>query len=212
MPKPVVVRVANCKSVSARPIVARAIYVRALTHAGPYGKPHVVLANECADFDAELLAERHGYDAAQYTRNTATAGSVVAWDENHARELERPRLLLGSPEGEGIQARHIVQVKLDVNGHRNYFSSGHAPPDRAPIGQATFLDRIRRHRGILGADFNQRRDEMSGRYRRTYHGVELLGILVPRTIPTRPIRAIDIGSDHPAVDIVLWADTNKRRK
>lgn len=212
MGSPVVVRVANCQSVSAAPSKARAIFIRALTLPGPYGRPHVVLACECADFQAELIAERNGYDAAQFTTTNATAGSVVAWDTDHARPLGRPRLILGSAAGEGIQARHIVQARLEVNGHRQAFGAGHAPPDRAPIGQASFLNALRRHQGILGADFNQRRGEIAGNYLRDYHGVELLGALVPRNIPTRPMRPFDIGSDHPAGDLVLWADDRTKRR
>jgi hypothetical protein len=201
---PVVVRVANCKSVSARPSVSRAILVRALTIPGHYGRPHVVLGCEGSDFDAELVAERNGFDAAQFTTSAATAGSFVAWDTDHAHAIGKPRLLFGSAAGEGIQQRDLVQQHLVVNGHRAAFSAGHAPPDRAPRGQASFLDRIRRYQGVLGADFNERHDELEGRFQRRHHGVELLGILTPRRIPYKPIRPLDIGSDHDAGDLLLW--------
>lgn len=202
---PVVLRVANFQSVSARPEKSRAIFAEALTKPGRFGVPHVVLGCEGADFKAEGLAELHGFDAAQFTTNSATAGSVVAWDERHGAALTEPELVPGSAAGEGIQARSLVRVKLRVNGHASWFAAGHAPPDRAQHGQDSWYARIKRYRGILGGDFNNRPGEVQPRFRRTYLGVELIGALVPRRIATSLPRAVDIGSDHPAVDIRLWA-------
>lgn len=206
MKRPVVVRVANCASVSTGPRKAAAIFRAALTRPGRFGLPDVVLACEAADFDATLEAEKClGWEAAQFTENSADAGSAVAWNPTVATLLGSPHLLPGTPAGEGIKARSLVRVKLDVNGHRAPFVAGHAPPDRAPVGQQTFLDQLRLVRGVIGLDSNRRPGEIEEMgYLREYLGIELLGLFVPTWIPTSLPRPVDIDSDHPAVDVRLW--------
>jgi hypothetical protein len=204
----VLVRVANFQSVSAGPLKSRGIFVESLTKWGEWGTPDVVLGCEAADFRAEMLAENNGYEAAQFTESSATAGSVVAWSAKH-RALSEPRLIPGTPAGEGIQARSLVQVKLAIRGHRTYYAAGHTPPDRAANGQDTYLDRIRKVRGVVGLDSNNWPGEIEARgYLRNYYGVALLGAFVPKRIPTSLPRAIDIGSDHKAVDLLLWPTVN----
>lgn len=212
MSHPVPVRVANCASVSTGPRRAANVFRSALTRPGPFGFPRVVLACEASDFDATLEAEKMGWDAAQFTENSADAGSAVAWDPRYAALIGSPRLLPGTPAGEGIRARSLVQVKLDVSGHRARFAAGHAPPDRAPRGQQAYLDQIRAYRGVIGLDSNRWPGEVTaGGYHRTYLGVALLGMFVPGWIPTSDAARVDLVQgetydDHPAVDVLLWSD------
>lgn len=210
MPKrPVVARVANCASVSTGPRKAAAIFRSSLTRPGRFGLPDVVLACEAADFDATLEAEKCAWEAVQFTESSATAGSAVAWNPEVAWPLGSAELLPGTPAGEGIRARSLVWQRLNVHGHRAPFVAGHAPPDRAPKNQQSFLDRLRLYRGVIGLDSNRRPREIEQMgYHREYLGVELLGVFVPRWIPTSRPRAVDVGSDHPAVDVRLWVDAS----
>ena len=213
--RPVVVRVANCASVSTGPRRAAGVFRAALTRPGRLGFPRIVLACEAADFDATLEAEKVGWEAAQFTENAADAGSAVAWNPEHAALIGSPRLLPGTPAGEGIRARSLVQVKLEVSGHRQRFSAGHAPPDRAPHGQQAYLDQLRAYRGVIGLDSNRWPGEVSaGGYHRNYLGVSLLGMFVPSWIPTSEPKRVDLVQgetydDHPAVDVMLWADNRR---
>lgn len=210
---PVAVRVANCASVSTGPRRAAEVFRAALTRPGRFDFPRVVLACEAADFDATLEAEKMDWEAAQFTENSADAGSAVAWNPQHAALIGSPRLLPGTPAGEGIKARSLVQVKLDVSGHRMRFAAGHAPPDRAAKGQQAFLDKLRAYRGVIGLDSNRWPGEVqAGGYHRNYLGVALLGMFVPGWIPTSEEAArVDLVQgetydDHPAVDVLLWTD------
>lgn len=209
---PVLVRVANCASVSTGPRRAAKVFRAALTRPGKLGFPRVVLACEAADFDATLEAEKMGWEAAQFTENAADAGSAVAWNPKYATLIGSPRLLPGTPAGEGIKARSLVQVKLEVSGHTQRFAAGHAPPDRAPKGQQAFLDNLRRIRGVIGLDSNRWPGEIeAGGYHRNYLGVALLGMFVPGWIPTTEAARVDLVQgetydDHPAVDVLLWSD------
>lgn len=211
MKAPVVVRVANCRSVSTTPDKARAIFTKSLTKRGDYGVPQVVLASECSDFDAEIVAEFAGWEAAQFGEpKSARRGSALAWRD--ARLSGKARLVVGSLAGEGIRERSAVTARLKVNGHSAEFTAGHAPPDRASDRQRQWLEEARRWQGILGADFNQRPDELERRFLRQVRGVrgDVLALLVPRHIPCSPARPVDIGSDHPAVDVVLWPDRKEK--
>ena len=211
---PVVVRVANCASVSMPLDHSRGNYVNALTKRGPYGLPHVVLAMECSDFDAELVAEFHQWEAVQYgATGSPQSGSVVAYDPERVA-LRVRRLVETSPAGDGVRARYTVRTRLDVNGHREWFNAGHAPPDRSQGPQAAWYRRAHQVSGILGADFNDRPDFMAPRFGRTYVGArgDVLGLLVPTRIPASTPKRVDIGSDHVAVDVVLWPDQPTQRK
>ncbi len=207
-PAPVVVRVANCQSVSAGPRKAAGIYRTALTKVGRFGVPHVVLACECSDFDAELIRV-DGWSSIQYVHNTAAAGSAIAW--RNGEQVGDARLVVGSEAGEGIRTRYVAQATLRINGHKATFNAGHAPPDRAPNGQRQWLDNAGRLPGVVGADFNTWPKTLDRRFNRKVRGVEVLSLLIPNDIPCSRAKPVDIGGDHPAVDVVLWP-TVKRRK
>jgi hypothetical protein len=205
----VVVRVVNAQSVSAGPEKVKAILGRSFTKPGAYGRPDILLGCEGYRVNVPNMADFYGFDAVQYghggvTVNTALAGSFIAWRQETGDAVGKPTIEEGSPAGEGIQARYLVSQKLKVNGHRATFRAGHAPPDRAPKGQSTFLDQLRRYPGVIGLDANEREDEMDPHYARQYHGIGVLGILVPEWIPSTGIKAVDVGSDHLAGDLILW--------
>jgi hypothetical protein len=200
---PVVVRVANCQSVSAGARKSATIFRTALTKSGPFGVPDVVLGCECSDFDAEKIAEAEGWQAAQFGHPTDTArrGSVAAFRTDG---LVTSSLAVGSEAGEGIRTRYVVSAFTEVNGHAETFIAGHAPPDRAPNAQAEWLAKVDEWPGILGADFNTHGPTLDRMFARQVRAIGVLALLVPADIPCSTARAVDIGSDHPAVDVLLW--------
>ena len=206
--QPVIVRVANCKSVSAPTATATAIYRTALTKRGHYGVPHIVLAMECSDFDAELEAEKLAREAIQYggPGDLALRGSALAFDPAHVRLLTRRPPIETSPAGDGTRSRYTVRARLNANGHREWWNAGHTPPDRSPSEQRQWFARSKHIDGIFGADFNDRPDFLDPRYGRQVCAIrgEVLGLLVPKRIPVSATRPVDIGSDHLGQDTVLW--------
>lgn len=216
--RPVPVRVANFASVSKHSTVSRRIFFNALTAEGRFGVPQLVFGCEAADFDATLEVTDHrrlaaaGWDALQFgrtTRDPARMGSLLAWRD--ARPIGKPDLLLGSPAGDGVRDRWGVRQKFKVNGHRlPPCTAGHAPPDRSERPQEQFLDEVRSWPGLVGADFNERPRELEARYDRQVAGIEgeVLALLIPRGIPFE-VAPARIGSDHLAIDVLLYPDRKK---
>lgn len=211
---PVVVRVANCKGVSTTPAKSRAIFRRALTEPGHYGKPHIVLAMEMLKVDAEGCAsELVGWEAIQYgyPHDLARAGSVIAYNPEYVQARGR-RLVETSPAGDGTRTRFTVRAPLAACGHQaEPFNAGHAPPDRSEGPQRRWYERSKHIDGIFGADFNDRPDFLEARYGRQVCAVrgEVLGLLAPARIPVSDTKPIDIGSDHLGQDTVLWPAKEK---
>ena len=90
------------------------------------------------------------------------------------------------------------------------FRAIHVPPKRAPIAQTAYFARVRASRGIVGGDFNAAPRWMRRSFVRKYRGVGVLGLLVPRRIKASKGLPVDVGSDHPAVDVVLHLPVRKR--
>ncbi len=202
----IVVRVANAQGVSERRPADEARL--ALTKPGGYGLPDVVLFSEVSWLDVPMIARRHGFHAVQHGgQGSAEAGVAIA-----AREpLAKRARIIGSPrtsEGGGIRMRPFVSGK--AFGVR--FTAGHAPPPRSPVARALYIARARARRGVVGGDWNQWPDFMRRTSARKYRAVGVLGLLIPRRYKASLAVEADIGSDHPAVDVVLHIPTHNRRK
>lgn len=190
----VVVRVANCEGVSERRPQDEAL--AALTKPGPYGLPDVVLLSEVSWLDAQALGALHGFYAMQYgDRGAAEAGVAIA----ARRPLLRPSMAVGSRPVPGVRMRPLVSARaFGVK-----WTAGHAPPPRTPAARALYLARVRATSGIAGGDFNQAPGWMRGSFVRKYCGDGVLGLLIPRRFKASKAASVDIGSDHPAVDVVV---------
>lgn len=200
MTKRLVVRVANAQGVSeSHPEDETRL---ALTLAGEYGVPDVVLLSEVSWCNVANVALRHavGSGVVQYgERGTPEAGVAVV-----ARLPIRKRPMLeGSPrtsEGGGIRMRPIVGGT--IAGWCPAWAI-HAPPPRSPQAQANYVRRARQRHGIVGGDWNYPADWMHEHSARQYRGIGVLGLLVPDRLEPSPAKPVNIGSDHPAVDVVL---------
>lgn len=198
MTRRLVVRVANCEGVSERDPATEARH--ALTREGAYGLPDVVLLSEVSWLDARMLAREHGWVAIQHgAKGSAEAGVAIL---SRITPTVALRPLIGSVatrEGGGIRARPIVGAR--IGGIR--FWSGHAPPPRSPIAKAVYIARARACRGVVGADWNASPAWVRRTSLRRYRGIGVLGLLVPLRFKASTAKPVDIGSDHPAVDVVI---------
>lgn len=200
MTKHLVVRVANCAAVSA-PREADHCAIMAMTKAGKYGVPDVVLFSEVSPVNLHRLAMLHavGSDVVQY----GEMGSPEAGVGIVSRALIRKRrTLIGSArtsEGGGIRMRPFASAKTGGL----WFHAGHAPPPRSPVARAVYIARARALRGAVGCDWNQPPQWMRRTSLRRYRGIGVLGLLVPVAWKSTHAQAVEIGSDHPAVDVRL---------
>lgn len=193
-----VVRVANCAAVSA-PAHAAHCAIMAMTKAGDYGVPDVVLFSEVAPVNIAQVALLHavGSEVIQY----GTSGSPEAGVAIVSRlPIDKRSMAVGSArtsEGGGIRMRPLVGGKIAGL----WFWSGHAPPPRSPIARALYIARARACRGSLGADWNSDPKWMRRTSTRKYRGEGVLGLLTPRRLKVSRARTVPIGSDHLAVDV-----------
>lgn len=204
------VRVANCAAVSA-PKRARGCVVKALTEKNWHGGlPDVVLFSEVSPVNVELVAHNLGYDVVQFGKpGSPQAGVAIAVHRETMRRPHRTKYVLGSPatrEGGGIRERPMVSAKVrpkeGARGVRVW--AGHAPPPRSPLARALYMARTRGLRGAVGADFNMTSIAMRSSSERLYKGIGVLGLLVPVWAKASTAHAVEIGSDHSAVDVILY--------
>ena len=197
-----VVRIANCADVTA-PRRARHVTRQALTKPGGHGLPDVVLLSEVSSVDVAEVALIHARELTviqQGARHSPEAGVAVA-----SRLGASPkRIIVGSLAVRGkVRMRPILGARIG----RLPVWAIHAPPGRAPVARALYIARARRRGGIVGGDFNRLPRWMKATTRRKYRGLpgDVLGLMVPRRYRASEAVAVHIGSDHPAVDVVVWA-------
>jgi len=196
-----VIRIANAAAVTAP---RRAVYVtrQALTKPGGHGLPDVVLLSEVAPVDVNLVAMNHAPD--MHVIQLGAKGSPDAGVAIASRLGARPKgATLGSPAVRGkVRKRPILGASIG----RLPVWAIHAPPGRAPWARGVYIARARRRGGLVGGDWNQPPRWMRRTTTRKYRGLagDVLGLMVPRRYKASQPVAVDIGSDHPAVDIVVW--------
>ena len=202
----VVLRVANCEGVSERDPEHEARL--ALTKPGEYGEPDVVAFSEVSWCDVAAVARRYADEFAVVQhgeRGSPEAGVGIA-----ARDgIEALGSVIGSRptgEGGGIRLRPIVGAEKDGED----WWAVHPPPPRAPNARREYFKRARPCRGIVAGDWNRPPWWMRATSVRNYRGIGVLGVLVPRRVRAGRARPVDIGSDHPAVDVPLWIKERRR--
>lgn len=222
-PRPLVVRNVNAGSVTFAPARVRRIWARARRRPGPWGIPDLVLATEMADVDAARQAPdpwqvwQHGPVGSPDSALVIAAGPRV--------RIAHVGLLPGTPatgEGGGIRARPILraEVVVDEDAPHQWATAvvlGHAPPARAATARGRYLDAMGDVAGqIKVGDLNVLgRAAVRVTGRRRVHSTWVLHTAVARWIPsrsTRRSRRIDVGSDHPAQDTLLWPPPRKARR
>jgi hypothetical protein len=117
--------------------------------------------------------------------------------------LVKPRIILGSPAGEGIRDRSILTGRVTPRAVTLSFTAaaGHAPPARAPRGRARFLARMALVRAkFKGGDFNVPGTVAQRLLNRRVVGAGVLWLTIPRYgWRVEWSRAIDVTGDHKAV-------------
>lgn len=211
-PAPLVVRVANCASVSTHPDKARDTFLRALHTSGRYGPPDVVLCQEMSDVDAAALAGSRWIVSQVGPIGSPSSGLAIALRRPRVHRLSST-LLDGTPathEGGGIRRRpilvdRIVVDRRTVHSWRLRVASGHAAPGRAPHARARFLHVFEQLRiRVRGGDLNVAGRVAARLFARRVYSIGVLHLVVSRWIPAVGPAPVDHGSDHPGVDVLLW--------
>lgn len=162
------------------------------------GEVDIWLLSEIAWADLDGIAQRHGLHALHYgDRGSAEAGVGIL----SRKRIGHSEMRVGSRAVPGVRMRPLVTGRtcgLKV-------TAGHAPPPRTAAARALYLVRVRAVGGIVGLDTNMVPGWMRRNFVRKYRGVGVLGLLVPRRYQASEARGVDVGSDHPAVDVrISW--------
>jgi len=195
--KDVVIRVVNAQGVSERAPWDE--IEKAIAKPSIFGDVDAWLVCECAWADLDAIARRHGLHALQYgTRGSAKAGvGILSRDQIGERTYK-----VGSPAAGGVRLRPLVTGR--TFGFK--VTAAHAPPPRNPVARATYLARVGATGGIVGGDFNREPGWMRSNFGRRYRGDGVLGVLVPRKFKVSGAHVVNVGSDHPAVDVRVRRD------
>lgn len=212
----VVVRVANSAAVHA-PGRAKEVTRRALTKPGVHGIPDIVLLQEVAPVDVRELGRLTGHDVIQYGPiGSPQAGVAIAVRHPIGQRRGRPQLVVGSRrtrEGGGIRMRPLISEVITVRGSRVLrYASGHADPPRAPLANKEFMKAVRRQWGVVGGDFNHRIVGLRRILTRKVRGKGALALVVPPWVTCSKATGVEIGSDHLAVDVVLYLPRGRAKK
>lgn len=211
-PRPVNVRLVNVASVTKPARQARAIFAEALIKPGPHGPPDLVLAVELSDVRAAELAGEVWAVFQRGELGSPDSALGVAVRRERVR-LSVAQLLPGTPstsEGDGIRARPILiaTVLMDPGTPQRWARAldlGHAPPARAPRARARYLAAFVKARGSLKiGDLNIEERWAARILGRRIRSAGVLHIGVPWWIPCTKAARVNVGSDHPALDVTLW--------
>lgn len=190
----VVLRVVNAQGVSERR--PQDEITAGILEPSVYGEVNVWLLCEIAWADLEGIARKHGLHALHYgERGSAEAGVGILSRE----PIGQPLMRVGSRAVPGVRMRPFCSGRT----YGLSVTAAHAPPPRTPVARALYLRQIRHIGGVVAGDFNQRPDLMRAHFKRQYRAIGVLGVLVPPRWKSSPAKPVDIGSDHPAVDVVL---------
>ena len=197
-----VVRVANAAAVS-NPRMAKYVTRQALAKPGVHGVPDLVLLSEVSPVSVAEIARSAGIAASAYVVQRGRVGSPEAGVAVVSRLPIRPkRSIVGSPAVRGkVRMRPILGASIG----RLPVWAIHAPPGRSPVARALYIARARRRGGLCGGDWNQPPRWMRRTTRRKYRGLpgDVLGLMIPRRYRASKAVGVDIGSDHPAADVVV---------
>lgn len=204
-------RVANLASVSAGPKKVASILDEAL-HNGP--DVDLLLLVECGDLTIKYEVDPAVWQVIQFGRSLSSEAERVARSgcamiaRRDAVFLDRPSLELAAPAGEGIRDRYVLKARARFHRgrvRRARVRVGHAPPPRAPRGRDRFLDVLRSMRGIRAGDLNIGREWAAELFRLSHvYSAGVIHAVVPGWLPSTFDRTLDVGSDHLALDVILW--------
>lgn len=211
------VRIANAAAVSRRRFAATCVIRALTTETARKLLPAVILFSEVSPVHMRQLVKNWGflYEVIQLGEpGSPEAGVAIAYRRDIFK-AEEPTLTVGSEatsEGGGIRMRPCLTVRLWTEDDRTgLFTAGHTPPGRAWEAAKKFMRKFLRVGGLRGGDLNHTPAEVRAMARRSkYRAIEVLGLLVPKHIKARKATPVNIGSDHPAVDVPVWLPRRPR--
>lgn len=210
-PGEVTTRTVNLASVSSGPKRVKEVLDNALK-----GDPDLVLAVECGDIRVERHVDQTKWEVFQFgsLADVSRAGCALI-AKRETVKLSKVELNLGSPAGEGIRPRYLLSARARFHsGTRRRWTFkvvvGHAPPGRAPLGRAKLISAMKGMWGIRGGDLNVSPASM----RRLFPGNQLrsagvLHLVLPWWMPASKAKRFNIGSDHKALEVVLFPRRKK---
>lgn len=211
-PGRVVTRTANLASVSSGPRKVEEALVEALhTY-----RTDLLMAVECGDITIKDHVDQGVWQVIQFGRSLSNESERVARSgcalvaRRSVVKLDRWRLELAAPAGEGIRDRYVLTARATF--HRGQPEAwrcrvrvGHAPPPRAPKGRERFLDVLRMMRGVRSGDLNIPAQLAVDRFKLArVWSIGVMHTIVPRWIPSDLGGVHNIGTDHLALDVILW--------
>lgn len=138
----------------------------------------------------------------------ARAGSGIAYRLDRVT-CPTAYMRLGVPAAYGIRSRWLWIARLVVDGQWGIkVVSGHAPPMRAWginfVNWSAFMASCRiRNADVYGADWNRLSRPVGLALGRVTRMVGIVGFALRRALaPSAPVK-FDVGSDHPAVQVVI---------
>lgn len=207
-------RTVNLASVSTIPDRVRYV-LHASTGSGPR-EADLIFAVECGDLTISKALDPAVWQVVQFGRSITNEGERVARSgcaliaRRSVVRLDKPRLRVGSPAGEGVRTRYVLSARATfhpgtASAWRQRVRVGHAPPPRAPFGRGRFLDLLERLFGIRAGDLNISAETARRRFRlMRVRSAGVLHMVIPRWVPASEARRLDVGSDHRALDVTLW--------
>lgn len=217
-PAPLRLRAANAASVSFSAARSTRVLERAFEEQGRFGRPHVVGACELADVDAPAVAGE-AWDVVQHGEIGSPESALGVAVRRDRGTILATRLLDGTAatsEGGGIRRRPILRARLGIDAKTPrawapVILVPHAPPGRARRTRAEYLHRLVAILGgaIVMGDLNIGQRWALRLLGRRVHSSGVLHVAVPRWIPSIAA-TVDVGSDHLAVDVVLWPSSKEQ--
>lgn len=182
-----------------------------IAHVSEHGRVDVWLLSEIAWANLQAIADRHGLHALHYgDRGSAEAGVGILSREPITDGAQLVGTL-ANREGRGTRMRPLVTGKTCGV----WVTAGHAPPPTSPIARAAYIMRALLRRGVVGCDWNvipkRMRTLVAKRGRRTYRGIGVVGLVVPRRFRPSVAVGVRVGSDHLAVDVKLLVPVRRRK-
>lgn len=199
----------NCKSISAGPREATEI-LRNAAAAKVLGLPvDIILGSECDDFDAsEVLGPE--WDVLHNDENEDRDGTMLAIRKPRGHLLN-PRYEFGAPALAGAMAdRWLAVATLVIDPETKHLwypktVATHGPPKRGWVRWPGYMRNVVEQRPDLAAgDWNKLARAVWPALRRKVRMRHILGWAVRWWIPVSDPVAVDVGSDHLAVAVVLW--------
>lgn len=198
----------NFASVTSSTRKVRQIVHRTLTAADKHGAV-VIRGCEAGKVDADWFGPGWTVLHDNQPFNGPRAGTLLAVRRDRVGMVD-PRITQVSSGGDGIRARSVAHARLiadaDSSDPRAWTDGAfHGPPKRAWSKWLGYMRRLRAlDLDVAGGDANKLARAVQPALGRRVRSKHIMTVAVRRSIPSSKARPIDVGSDHPALLVMLW--------